>query len=52
VEPALPAGFTLVNASMADYRDNRSYALPSRNFNPVVAMAVDTVIAEADNIVP
>jgi acetate CoA/acetoacetate CoA-transferase alpha subunit len=28
------------------------YALTARNFNPVVAMAADTVIVDADNIVP
>ena len=29
-----------------------SYALTARNFNPVIAMAADTVIVSADNIVP
>ena len=28
------------------------YALTARNFNPVIAMAADTVIASADHIVP
>jgi acetate CoA/acetoacetate CoA-transferase alpha subunit len=31
---------------------NLSYALTARNFNPVMAMAADTVIVNADNIVP
>ena len=31
---------------------NLSYALTARNFNPVMAMAADTVIVCADNIVP
>ena len=52
VEPALRAEFALVNAFLADYLGNLSYALTARNFNPVVAMAADTVIVEADNIVP
>ena len=52
VEPALHADFALVNAFLADYLGNLSYALTARNFNPVIAMAADTVIAEADNIVP
>jgi acetate CoA/acetoacetate CoA-transferase alpha subunit len=52
VEPALHADFALVNAFLADYLGNLSYALTARNFNPVMAMAADTVIAEADNIVP
>ena len=34
------------------YVGNLSYALTARNFNPVIAMAADTVIASADNIVP
>jgi acetate CoA/acetoacetate CoA-transferase alpha subunit len=52
VEPALRADFALVNAFMADYLGNLAYALTARNFNPVIAMAADTVIVEADNIVP
>ena len=52
VEPALHADFALVNAFLADYLGNLSYALTARNFNPVMAMAADTVIVEADNIVP
>src|SRR5688572_30654286 len=52
VEPALRADFALVNAFLADYLGNLSYALTARNFNPVVAMAADTVIVSADNIVP
>jgi acetate CoA/acetoacetate CoA-transferase alpha subunit len=52
VEPALRADFALINAFLADYLGNLAYALTARNFNPVVAMAADTVIAEADNIVP
>ena len=52
VEPALRADFALVNAFLADYLGNLSYALTARNFNPVVATAADTVIVEADNIVP
>jgi acetate CoA/acetoacetate CoA-transferase alpha subunit len=52
VETALRADFALVNAFLADYLGNLSYALTARNFNPVMAMAADTVIAEADNIVP
>jgi acetate CoA/acetoacetate CoA-transferase alpha subunit len=52
VEPALRADFALVQAFLADYLGNLSYALTARNFNPVMAMAADTVIACADNIVP
>jgi acetate CoA/acetoacetate CoA-transferase alpha subunit len=52
VEAALRANFALVQAFLADYLGNLSYALTARNFNPVVAMAADTVIACAENIVP
>jgi acetate CoA/acetoacetate CoA-transferase alpha subunit len=52
LEPALRADFALVQAFLADYLGNLSYALTARNFNPVIAMAADTVIACADNIVP
>jgi acetate CoA/acetoacetate CoA-transferase alpha subunit len=52
LEVALRADFALVQAFLADYLGNLSYALTARNFNPVMAMAADTVIASADNVVP
>src|SRR5215471_13666669 len=52
LEVALRADFALVHAFLSDYMGNLSYALTARNFNPVMAMAADTVIASADNIVP
>lgn len=52
LEPAMRADFALVHAFLADYLGNLSYALTARNFNPVIAMAADTVIVNADNIVP
>jgi acetate CoA/acetoacetate CoA-transferase alpha subunit len=52
VETALRADFALVEAFVADYLGNLGYALTARNFNPVIAMAADTVIVCADNIVP
>lgn len=52
LEIALRAEFALVHAFLADYLGNLSYALTARNFNPVVAMAADTVIVTADHIVP
>ena len=52
VEPALRADFALVGAFLADYLDNLTYALTARNFNPVIAMAADTVIVDAEHIVP
>jgi acetate CoA/acetoacetate CoA-transferase alpha subunit len=52
VETALRAQFALVHAFLADYLGNLSYALTARNFNPVMAMAADTVIVSAEHIVP
>jgi acetate CoA/acetoacetate CoA-transferase alpha subunit len=52
LETALRADFALVHAFLADYMGNLSYALTARNFNPVIAMAADTVVATADHIVP
>jgi acetate CoA/acetoacetate CoA-transferase alpha subunit len=52
LETPLRADFALVQAFVADYLGNLGYALTARNFNPVIAMAADKVIASADNIVP
>src|SRR4249920_1480208 len=52
LEVAIRADFALVQAFLADYLGNLSYALTARNFNPVMAMAAGTVIASADNVVP
>ncbi len=52
LETALRADFALVHSFLADYLGNLQYALTARNFNPVMAMAADTVIVAAENIVP
>jgi acetate CoA/acetoacetate CoA-transferase alpha subunit len=52
LETALRADFALIHSFLADYQGNLAYALTSRNFNPVMAMAADTVIVAAENIVP
>ena len=52
LETALRADFALVQAMLADYLGNLSYALTARNFNPVIAMAAGTVIVDAEHIVP
>jgi acetate CoA/acetoacetate CoA-transferase alpha subunit len=51
---ALPisADFALLASHRADYSGNLDYMLTARNFNPVMAMAGTTVIAEAAEIVP
>jgi acetate CoA/acetoacetate CoA-transferase alpha subunit len=52
VETALRARYALVHAFLADYLGNLTYALTARNFNPIMAMAADTVIVTAEHIVP
>ena len=52
LETPLRAQFALVQAFLADYLGNLTYALTARNFNPVMAMAADTVIVTAEHIVP
>ena len=52
LETALRAQFALMHAFLADYLGNLTYALTARNFNPVMAMAADTVIVTAEHIVP
>jgi acetate CoA/acetoacetate CoA-transferase alpha subunit len=52
LETPLRADFALVQAFMCDYLGNLTYALTTRNFNPVIAMAAETVIVDAEHIVP
>jgi acetate CoA/acetoacetate CoA-transferase alpha subunit len=52
LELPVAADFALIAARRADYYGNLAYALTARNFNPIIAMAAATVIAEAAEIVP
>jgi acetate CoA/acetoacetate CoA-transferase alpha subunit len=52
LELPLRAQFSLVNARRADHLGNLVYSLTARNFNPLMAMAADTVLAEAQEVVP
>jgi acetate CoA/acetoacetate CoA-transferase alpha subunit len=52
LELPLKADFALLGAKRADYYGNLDYSLTARNFNPLMAMAGGTVIAEVDEIVP
>ena len=52
LEKPLRADFALIHAADADYLGNLRYLLTGRNFNPMMAMAGDTVIATADNMLP
>jgi acetate CoA/acetoacetate CoA-transferase alpha subunit len=52
LELPISADFALLAAHRADYSGNLDYMLTARNFNPIMAMAGATVIAEAAEIVP
>ena len=52
VEVPIKADFALINAKRADYYGNLDYSLTAHNFNPLMAMAAETVMTEADSIVP
>jgi acetate CoA/acetoacetate CoA-transferase alpha subunit len=52
LETALKADVALIKAKRADYYGNLEYSLTARNFNPLMAMAAATTIAEAESIVP
>lgn len=52
VETPLKADFALIGAWQADYVGNLSYLLTAHNFNPIMALAGKTVIAEPESIVP
>lgn len=52
VEPAIRADVALLAARSADYAGNLVYSLTARNFNPLMAMAAATVVAEPNEIVP
>lgn len=52
LETPLTADFALIAARRSDYVANLEYALTAQNFNPVMALAAETVIAEPEHIVP
>lgn len=52
LEHPLRGDFALIAARHADYAGNLDYMLTAQNFNPVMALAADTVIAEPTHIVP
>ena len=52
LERPLRADVALIGAREADHFFNLTYRLTATNFNPLMAMAADCVIAEPDEIVP
>ena len=51
IEPALRADVALLHACKADRMGNLLYQKTAQNFNPLMAMAADLVIAEAIEVV-
>jgi acetate CoA/acetoacetate CoA-transferase alpha subunit len=52
LERPIRADVAILKAHEADYNFNLTYRLTATNFNPVMALAADCVIAEPDEIVP
>jgi 3-oxoacid CoA-transferase A subunit len=52
LEESIHADVALIRAYKADELGNLIYYKTARNFNPVMAMAADNVIAQVDEIVP
>ncbi len=52
LEAPIRADFAVIAARQADYLGNLGYSLTAQNFNPIMAMSADTVIAEPEHIVP
>lgn len=52
LETPIHGDVALIAAHQADYVGNLCYSLTAHNFNPIMAMAAATVIAEPDSIVP
>src|SRR5262245_20661880 len=52
LETALKADIALIRARRADYYGNLEFSLTARNFNPLMALAAVTTVAEAESIVP
>jgi 3-oxoacid CoA-transferase A subunit len=52
LEMPIHADYAFVKAQQADELGNLTYRLAARNFNPIMAMAADTTIAEVEEIVP
>lgn len=52
LEKPIRGDFALIGARQSDYLGNLEYSLTAHNFNPIMALAADMVIAEPQHIVP
>ncbi|MEM8935318.1 MAG: 3-oxoacid CoA-transferase subunit A [Pseudomonadota bacterium] len=51
-EKPLRGDLAIISANEADYVGNLNYSLTAHNFNSIMALAADVVVAEAQTIVP
>ncbi|MEX2697658.1 CoA transferase subunit A, partial [Rhizobium mongolense] len=51
IETALAADYALIHAAQADTFGNLKYAATARNFSPLMAMAANTTVVEAEEVV-
>lgn len=51
LELPLKADLAIIQAAKADKAGNLVYALTARNFNPLIALAAEVVVAQCDNVV-
>jgi 3-oxoadipate CoA-transferase alpha subunit len=52
LEMPIHADYAFIKAQRADELGNLTYRLAARNFNPIMAMAAKTTIAEVEELVP
>jgi 3-oxoacid CoA-transferase A subunit len=52
LESPIHADYAFIKAQKADELGNLTYRLAARNFNPIMAMAAKTTVAEVEEIVP
>ncbi len=52
LEKPIKGDFALIGCRQADYYGNLEYSLTAHNFNPIIALAAEVVIAEPQTIVP
>ena len=52
LEMPIHADYAFIKAQQSDELGNLTYRLAARNFNPIMAMAANTTIAEVEEIVP
>lgn len=52
LELPIKADFALINAKKADCNGNLVYSLTARNFNPIMATAAKSVVAQVEEILP